>query len=43
MLMDHTNSKFIGIIRVLDLNFFTVFVDLSFFQLIQSKQNTHQR
>ena len=43
MLMDHTNSKFIGIIRVLDLNFFTVFVDLSFFRLIQSKQNTHQR
>ena len=34
MLVDHTNPQFIGIIRILDIHFLTVFSDLALFRLI---------
>ena len=37
VLMHHTDSQRIGIVRVFDLDFFAVFADLSFFRLVQTK------
>ena len=42
VLVHHTNSKVVGIIRVLDLYLFAVLADFSLFWLVQTEQNAHQ-
>ena len=42
MLMYHSDSQCIGIIRVFDFYFFPIFSDFTFFRLIKSEQNAHE-
>ena len=42
MLMHHTDFQCIGIVRVLDLYFLSVFTDFALIRLVQTKQNAHQ-
>ena len=42
MLVYHADTKIVGVIRILDLDFFAVFFDDAFFCLIQTEEHAHQ-
>ena len=42
MLVHHADAKRVGVVRVLDLDLFAIFLDNAFFRLIQTEQYAHQ-
>ena len=43
VLMHHADAERIGVVGVVDLDFFAVFFDDALFRLIEAEQNAHQR
>ena len=43
VLMDHPDAEVVGVIRVVDFDFFSVLLDDTLLGLVQAEQNTHQR
>ena len=42
MLMDHSDPKLVGIVRIVNMYCLSIFSDLSLFRLIQTEENAHQ-